>query len=70
MKRTLSIILALVLATALIACPVLAANGDGNGNGGGNGEKQVEVSSVKVGDKDLKDAEVAISKRLPLPVRK
>lgn len=59
MKRTLSIVLALVLAAALIACPVLAANGDGNGNGGGNGEKQVEVSSVTVGDKDLKDAEVA-----------
>ena len=59
MKRTLFILLALVLAAALIACPVLAANGDGNGSGGGNGEKQVEVSSVTVGDKELKDAEVS-----------
>ena len=56
MRRSLSIVLAVVLALALIACPVMAANGDGSG--GGNGEKQVEVSAVTIGDKDLKDAEV------------
>lgn len=58
MKRTLSIVLALVLVFALFACPVMAAK---DGSGGGNGEKQLTVEKVTVGDKDLKDAEVAPS---------
>ncbi|MBQ5561322.1 MAG: hypothetical protein IIT46_16330 [Lachnospiraceae bacterium] len=64
MRRTLSIVLALVLVAALIACPVMAAGGNGGGNGdgsgGGEGKKQVEVTSVTIGDKDLKDAEVEL----------
>ena len=58
MRKAVSIVLALVLVVAFFACPVMAAKGDGDGSGGGEGKKQVEVTSVTIGDKELKGAEV------------
>ena len=56
MKRALSLILVLVMAAALLVCPAMADGG--NGSGGGNGQNPLNVTSVKIGDRDLAGATV------------
>ena len=64
MKKTLTMVLVLVMAAALLGCPAMAAGGGGGGNGGGGGGGQgggqnpLNVVSVTIDGKALAGAEV------------
>ena len=66
MKRAISLMLVLVMAAALLVCPAMAdgGNGSGGGDGGGNGQSPLNVVSVTVGGKDLKDRAVKPNTRI------